>query len=91
MHDRVLEYGDAWMPNHRDADPARIAELRERAGRRVPVTVMGPPADAAALERLAEAGVDRVLFWLPSARHAVVEAALDEVERAMDVLTGGAL
>jgi len=89
--DRVLEYGDAWMPNHRDADPARIAELRERAGRRVPVVVMGVPADPAELERLAAAGVDRVLFWLPSARLAVVEAELDAVERAMDALTGGAL
>jgi probable F420-dependent oxidoreductase len=90
VHDRVLEYGDAWMPNHRDAGAARIAELRERAGRRVPVVVMGPPADPAALEPLAQAGVDRVLFWLPSARRAVVEAALDGVERAMADLHGAA-
>ena len=91
VHDRVLEYGDVWMPNHRDADPARIAELRERAGRRVPVVVMGVPADPRELERLAEAGVDRVLRWLPSARRAVVEAELDEWERATDALTGGSL
>ena len=56
-------------------DAARIAELRERAGRRVPVVVMGVPADPAELERLAAAGVDRVLFWLPSARLAVVETS----------------
>ena len=52
---------------------------------------MGVPADPAELERLAAAGVDRVLFWLPSGRLAVVEARLDAVERAMDALTGGAL
>jgi hypothetical protein len=52
---------------------------------------MGPPADPAELQRLADAGVDRVLFWLPSARQAVVESELDAVERAMDELTGAAL
>ena len=86
--DRVLEYGDGWMPNHRDADPGRIAELRDRAGRHVPVIVTGPPADAAALAPLAEAGVDRVLFWLPSTRRVLVEEALDRVERAMAELNG---
>ena len=52
--DRVLEYGDAWMPNHRDASAERIAELRERAGRRVPVVRhgrAGRPGGAAAPRR----------------------------------------
>jgi probable F420-dependent oxidoreductase len=70
VFDRVLAYGDAWMPN-RVADPAalgpRVAELRERAGRRVPVTYYGAdPADEF-VEALAAAGVDRVLLQLPDA------------------------
>ena len=41
--DRVLRYGDGWMPNMKDLEtlPPRIAELRERAGARVPVTYYG--------------------------------------------------
>jgi alkanesulfonate monooxygenase SsuD/methylene tetrahydromethanopterin reductase-like flavin-dependent oxidoreductase (luciferase family) len=73
--DRVLRYGDAWMPN-RVADPAelgpRIAELRERAGRHVPVTYFGADPDDAFVEKLAAAGVDRTLLQLP-------DAAADEV------------
>jgi probable F420-dependent oxidoreductase len=82
--DRVLEYGDAWMPNHGSDVLERIAELRERAGDRdIPVVVMGPPPDPAVLERYEDAGVDRVLFWLPSGRRTVIEAELDRVEQVM--------
>jgi probable F420-dependent oxidoreductase len=86
--DRVLEYGDAWMPNHGEEVVERIAELRERADRNVPVVVMGPPTEAGVLEAYARAGVNRVLFWLPSTRQALVEEALDRVERAMAELNG---
>jgi alkanesulfonate monooxygenase SsuD/methylene tetrahydromethanopterin reductase-like flavin-dependent oxidoreductase (luciferase family) len=82
--DRVLEYGDAWMPNHGSGVLLRIGELRQRAaGRDVAVVVMGPPLEAAVLEAYEQAGVDRVLFWLPSARRSVVEAELDRVETVM--------
>jgi probable F420-dependent oxidoreductase len=90
VFDRVLEYGDGWMPNHRRGILERIGELRERAGRDVPVIVVGPPADPAVLEAYADAGVDRVLFWLPSGRRALLEPRLDEVERAMAALSGEA-
>jgi probable F420-dependent oxidoreductase len=70
VFDRVLEYGDVWMPNRR-ADPselpARIAELRERAGRRFPVTYYAAEPDAAFVESLAAADVDRALLQLPAA------------------------
>jgi probable F420-dependent oxidoreductase len=68
--DRVLRYGDEWMPN-RVADPAdlgpRIAELRERAGRHVPVTYFGADATDDFVAALAAAGVDRTLLQLPDA------------------------
>ena len=66
--DRVLRYGDVWMPN-RVADPAelktRIAELRERAGRHFPVTYFGADPTDEFVSALADAGVDRALLQLP--------------------------
>src|SRR4051794_23479575 len=63
--DRVLEYGDAWMPNAFDAAVLvpRIAELRSRAERPIEVVIMGPPADVEVLEAYEKGGADRVLFW----------------------------
>jgi probable F420-dependent oxidoreductase len=65
--DRVLAYADVWMPNR--AEPAelapRIAELRQRAGRHVPVSYYGATPEDAFVEGLAEAGVDRALLQLP--------------------------
>jgi probable F420-dependent oxidoreductase len=80
--ERVLRYGDGWFPNSRDRLAERVAELRRRgeeAGRgRIPVTHFGTPIDAGVVEELAEAGVDRVLFMLPSAGAADMERAADE-------------
>ena len=77
--DRVLRYGDGWFPNTRERLGERIAELRRRgeeAGRgRIPVTHFGTPIDAAVVEELDAAGVDRLLFMLPS-------AGAEEMERA---------
>jgi alkanesulfonate monooxygenase SsuD/methylene tetrahydromethanopterin reductase-like flavin-dependent oxidoreductase (luciferase family) len=84
--DRVLEYGDAWMPNARRSVLPRIAELRERAGRHVEVILTVGETDPAQLEEFEQAGVDRVLFWLPSAGRSVIEAALDDIDRAMFAL-----
>jgi probable F420-dependent oxidoreductase len=68
--DRVLGYGDVWMPN-RVAEPAelklRIAELRERAGRHFPVTYFGADPTDEFVSALADAGVDRALLQLPDA------------------------
>jgi probable F420-dependent oxidoreductase len=65
--DRVVEFGDGWMPIYgrgTDVLAAQIAELRERAGRRVPVTVFGAPGRREAVAELEAAGVDEVLFNL---------------------------
>ncbi|HEX6469054.1 MAG TPA: LLM class F420-dependent oxidoreductase [Streptosporangiaceae bacterium] len=82
--DRVIEFGDGWMPifGRGTGDlPARIAELRTRAGRHVPVTVFAVPPTPDAVRQLADAGVDRVLFSLPTVPEAETLARLDEIAK----------
>jgi probable F420-dependent oxidoreductase len=89
--DRVLDFGDAWMPNHAPGVLDRVAELQRRAqelGREVPVIVMSPPPKPEVLEPYANAGVERVMFWLPSAGRARVERSLERIEEAMAELLG---
>jgi alkanesulfonate monooxygenase SsuD/methylene tetrahydromethanopterin reductase-like flavin-dependent oxidoreductase (luciferase family) len=84
--DRVVAYGDEWMPEGRtpvDVLAPRIAELQEAAraaGRTesIPVTVFNPPAEHDHIERLREVGVGRVVLMAPSAESGEVERALDE-------------
>jgi probable F420-dependent oxidoreductase len=87
--DRVLAFGDAWMPNHaRRGILDRAQELRSRAERPIDLMVMGVPADPAVLEQYAQAGFHRVVHWLPSARQGPVERALDAYETAIADLHG---
>jgi probable F420-dependent oxidoreductase len=84
MLDRVLAFGDGWMPNRVPLEelPGRIAELQRRAeeaGRGpIPVTQFGARPDADALEGLAQAGVDRALLSLRDAEPDEAERRLDE-------------
>jgi probable F420-dependent oxidoreductase len=82
VEDRVLRFGDGWMPNVIDDDEllGRIAALRSRAGRDVPVTINASPRRPERLTRYAEAGVERALFYLPSAGREEIEARLDDVQ-----------
>jgi probable F420-dependent oxidoreductase len=84
--DRVLRYGDHWLPNREWDLETRIPELRRRAaeaGRPRPeVTYFGADLDPAMVERLANAGVDRILLHLPPAGRVEVEAAIDQARRA---------
>jgi probable F420-dependent oxidoreductase len=85
--DRVMAYGDAWMPNFaRAAVFERIPELRRRAeeaGRDIPVVVIGVPPDPQELERCQQAGVRRAVMWLPSAMRDGVERKLEAFEAAI--------
>jgi alkanesulfonate monooxygenase SsuD/methylene tetrahydromethanopterin reductase-like flavin-dependent oxidoreductase (luciferase family) len=79
--DRVLAYGDGWIPNRVESMEAlreRIEELRERAGRHVPVTFFGAKPEARAIERLEWAGVDRVTYYVSP------DATPEEAERQLD-------
>ncbi len=87
--DRVLSFGDAWLPNNTGEDLlARARELWARADRPIDVIVMGAPAKPAALEKFAKAGVRRVVRWIPSATLGPVERALERWEDAIAELHG---
>ena len=80
--DRVLEYGDSWVPIYGRGTEnlaARIAELRARAGRHVPVSVFGAKPDPEVIATLADAGVDRVLFGLKTEPEAETLTRLDKL------------
>jgi probable F420-dependent oxidoreductase len=78
--DRVLDFGDEWLPEPEDGLLERIAELGERAaaaGREIPVTVYGAmPEEAPAYEA---AGVHRCVYWLPPRGPAEAEARIAEL------------
>ena len=87
--DRVLRFGDAWLPNNTGEDLlARARELRERAERHIDVMVMGAPAKPEVLEQFEKAGIRRVVRWIPSAALGPVERALDRWEGVIAELHG---
>ena len=87
--DRVIGFGDAWMPNYTGEDLlARAKELWGRAERRIDVIVMGAPAKPDVLEQFENAGMRRVVRWIPSAALGPVEKALDRWEGAIAELHG---
>ena len=84
--DRVLAFGDEWLPNRigdEDAFAKRLEELRHRAadaGRDpIPVTVYGGTRKPETLERWSDLGVHRSVYWLPPVDAGEAERRLDEV------------
>jgi probable F420-dependent oxidoreductase len=83
--DRVLAFGDHWMPNVVGGDDAlleRVGEVRRRAadaGREVGVTVNAAPSRPERLARYAEAGVERLVFYVPPGPQDAVEAKIERV------------
>jgi probable F420-dependent oxidoreductase len=88
--DRVLAYGDEWMPNRLSDEEltARIGELNARAaevGRgSIPVTMVGLEPEPSRIDRLAQAGVHRVVFWLPPDSPDDVERGFERYVAAME-------
>jgi hypothetical protein len=87
--DRVLAYGDEWMPNRIGDDEkisARIARLRkagEDAGRGpIPTTLAYATTDPEVLELYEGSGVHRALFW-------VAQGDESDLERRLDRLAAG--
>jgi len=89
--DRVVEFGDGWMPLLRaKQNPLeRIPELRERlkkAGRdpkSAPVSIFFAPPKRETLDALSAAGVARAIFGVPSESRDVVLARLDGYTKVM--------
>jgi len=89
--DRVVEFGDGWMPIMRpNRNPvARIPELREqlkKAGRdpnTAPVGIFYAPPKRDALDALAGAGVSRAIFGLPSEPRDLVLPRLNAYAKVM--------
>jgi probable F420-dependent oxidoreductase len=78
--DRVVAFGDGWMPNPAPDDDTVLARAEELWARKdVPIMLSGAPRDAARLERYAQAGFARAGFYVPSAGWDEVEPALDEI------------
>jgi alkanesulfonate monooxygenase SsuD/methylene tetrahydromethanopterin reductase-like flavin-dependent oxidoreductase (luciferase family) len=82
--DRIVEYGDGWIPIPGRGSvtlgegTARLQELAAERGRPpVPVTVFGTRPEAEIIDHYAAAGVDRVLFRLPSVESAEALKLLD--------------
>ena len=81
--ERVVRYADGWMPN-RGAVIQRIPELQElarAAGRgHIPVSYY-PRPDASEIERLAAAGVERCIYYVPPDGRDQALAKLEELGR----------
>jgi len=78
---RVLSYGDGWMPNRGEVF-GRLPELRrmaEEAGRgKIEITTYGSARGGAAeIEGYLQAGVDRILWYVPTGGR---DAALSRLE-----------
>lgn len=87
---RVVAYADGWMPN-RGNDLGRIPELQQlaqAAGRGlVPVTIY-PGAEPAAIDRAAEAGVERCIYYVPPDGRDQALARLEELAALIRPFTG---
>jgi probable F420-dependent oxidoreductase len=98
VYDRVVAYGDGWLPNRIGDDEkiiARVEKMRrlgEEAGRGpLPTSLQLPPRDPAMLGRYEEAGVDRAIYMLPAADETEVERKLDSFTKSKDeYLSAGA-
>lgn len=89
--DRVVEYCDGWLPIAMRSDDLteRIAELHRKAtaaGRdpnSIAVTIFAAKPERAAIEKLEQAGVSRVVFLLPPADKETVLPLLDRYAELM--------
>jgi probable F420-dependent oxidoreductase len=89
--DRVIEFCDGWIPigirspniASKVVDLRRRAEAAGRDPQSISVSIFGAKPDRAAIEELASAGVERVIFGLPSAGADAILPKLDEYAALM--------
>jgi probable F420-dependent oxidoreductase len=79
--ERIAQFGDAWLAN--GLPPGKLesllGELRETAGRDVPVSVFNASGEPEDLEAYARLGVERVLLGLPTLPEGETLKQLDEL------------
>lgn len=92
VFDRVLEYGDAWMPNPVGAPAEQQADgIRELQGRaadrgwkQVPMTIFGAPVEREQVDRYADLAVERCLFLLPALPYDEALRRLDDMAKVAE-------
>lgn len=90
--DRVIEFCDGWMPiGVRSPNiPEKIADLRRRAEaagrdpRAISVSIFGVKPDRSAIDAMATAGVDRVIFMVPAGDRETVLPLIDKYAALID-------
>ena len=91
---RAIRYGDAWMPiAGRDGDIAqRVPEFRklaEEAGRNpaeLGITIFGAGPQPEELQKSRDAGVERVIFFLPPDDRDAILPRLDRLAQSMSAV-----
>jgi probable F420-dependent oxidoreductase len=85
--DRVIAFGDEWMPNRVSGLTERIEQLNrmaDAAGRDpIPVTLSGASPDRELVERGEQAGVHRCTFYIEPTDAAEIEVQLDELASSL--------
>jgi probable F420-dependent oxidoreductase len=84
--ERVVRYGDGWMPNRGDVIE-RMPELQRlaQAAGRGPIPVTGyPKPEAGEIERFAKAGIERCIFYVPPDGRDEALAKLEELGRLVE-------
>jgi probable F420-dependent oxidoreductase len=90
VEDRVLDFGDAWLPQR--VGPDNIGEFEERAnalqqraadaGRgRIPMSLFGAETSSEALDGYRRIGLDRAIYGVSSADRDTVLKELDELAK----------
>jgi hypothetical protein len=96
---RVVEYGEGWLPRIRQPDQLtqKMAELRARAAtagrdmQTISVSVFGASADPQQLDTYRAIGVTRAVLFLPSADRDTVLPLLDQYASPLGRRSPGAL
>ncbi|MBH69648.1 MAG: LLM class F420-dependent oxidoreductase [Rhodospirillaceae bacterium] len=90
---RALRYGNAWMPSGVSSSTMNIYEVLprfrqlaaefERNPAEVPVTYFNLDSEMSEINKLQDAGVDRLVFALPSKKQEIILPILDRLAKRM--------
>jgi probable F420-dependent oxidoreductase len=93
--DRVIAYGDEWMPNTIEVDELRgrmdrLGEMADEAGRQQPrVGLYAAPAQAAEMGAYDAIGISRYVLFVPPVPRPEAEARLDHLAGVIEEYRAG--